>query len=153
MQFLLLHGGWQGGWCWEGVVTELERRGHKALAPTLPGLESGATDRSGVGLSTLVAYASRLLVTRDLTDVVVVGHSGGGSVAQGLAEQASERLRLIAYMSARVLLNGECILDLGDQRLLDRESPPGARKLDAPQEAALPHRRRERRCRRRGRLA
>jgi hypothetical protein len=31
-----VNGGWQGGWCWDGVVNELESAGHAALAPTLP---------------------------------------------------------------------------------------------------------------------
>ena len=23
-QFILIHGAWHGGWCWEGVIKELE---------------------------------------------------------------------------------------------------------------------------------
>ena len=114
MQFLLIHGGWQGGWCWDGVVRELERRGHVAVAPTLPGLEPDAKDRSGVGLWTFIRYITGELVSRDMTDVVIVGHSGGGSVAQGVAEAIVERIRAIVFMSARVLRHGESILDLGD---------------------------------------
>ena len=35
--FLLVHGLWGTGAVWNGVVDELERRGHTAEAPTLPG--------------------------------------------------------------------------------------------------------------------
>jgi pimeloyl-ACP methyl ester carboxylesterase len=116
MQFFLIHGGWQGGWCWDGVVAELQRRGHKAAAPTLPGLEPGPRDRSGIGLTTMIAYGAAELVARDLTDVVLVGHSGGGSVVQGMLELVADRVSLVAYMSARILLEGECILDFGQAR-------------------------------------
>jgi pimeloyl-ACP methyl ester carboxylesterase len=114
MQIYLIHGGWQGGWCWDLVAAELERRGHQVVAPTLPGLEPDPTDRAGIGLSTMVDYVTDDLVARDLSDVVIVGHSGGGAVAQGVGERAGGRIRRIAYMSARLLLDGECILDHGD---------------------------------------
>jgi pimeloyl-ACP methyl ester carboxylesterase len=115
VQFFLIHGGWQGGWCWDGVIAGLERRGHTAVAPTLPGLEPDSTDRSGGSLSRFIRYAADELIARDMTDVVVVGHSGGGSVAQGLAEQVPDRIRRLAFMSARVLLNGESILSVGGE--------------------------------------
>jgi len=35
--FVLIHGAWHGGWCWEGVIEELEKAGHTAKAPTMPG--------------------------------------------------------------------------------------------------------------------
>jgi pimeloyl-ACP methyl ester carboxylesterase len=112
MKFLLIHGGWQGGWCWDGVVAELERRGHEAHAPTLPGLEPDAADRSGVGLATFMAHAARELDARDLSDVVVVGHSGGGPVAQGVVEKARDRVRRIVFVDAWVLRDGERIFDV-----------------------------------------
>lgn len=34
--FALVHGSMHGGWCWRDLVPELERRGHRALAPDLP---------------------------------------------------------------------------------------------------------------------
>src|SRR6201996_4756724 len=116
MQFFLIHGGWQGGWCWDGVVAELHRQGHTAVAPTLPGLGPAPSDRSGIGLTTMIHYAASELLARDMNEVVIVGHSGGGSVAQGMVELVRERVCLIAYMSARVLLEGECILDFGEAR-------------------------------------
>jgi pimeloyl-ACP methyl ester carboxylesterase len=115
MQFFLIHGGWQGGWSWDGVVAELERRGHTAVAPTLPGLEPDSADRSGGSLSRFIWFATNELIARDMSDVVIVGHSGGGSVAQGVAERAHDRIRLLAFMSARVLLNGESILSMGGE--------------------------------------
>src|ERR1700681_2617815 len=36
--FVLVHGGWRGGWCWRRVSDRLERKAHKVFAPTLTGL-------------------------------------------------------------------------------------------------------------------
>lgn len=111
MEVYLIHGGWQGGWCWQGVKSELESRGHRVSAPTLPGLEVDSVRRAAAGLSSLVAFVARDMVKRDLRDVVLVGHSGGGPVVQGVLEFAGERVATAVYMSARILLDGECILD------------------------------------------
>jgi pimeloyl-ACP methyl ester carboxylesterase len=34
--FVLVHGAWHGGWCWEHLVPELERDGHRAVVVDLP---------------------------------------------------------------------------------------------------------------------
>src|SRR2546428_7277790 len=35
--FVLVHGASQGGWCWRRVSDRLQRPGHKAFPPPLPG--------------------------------------------------------------------------------------------------------------------
>jgi hypothetical protein len=30
--FVLIHGAWHGGWCWDGVIQELVKAGHTAEA-------------------------------------------------------------------------------------------------------------------------
>ena len=34
--FALVHGAWHGSWCWDLLVEELTRRGHRCVAPDLP---------------------------------------------------------------------------------------------------------------------
>ena len=41
--FALVHGAWHGAWCWEPVMAELERRGHRAVAVDLPCDDPAAT--------------------------------------------------------------------------------------------------------------
>jgi pimeloyl-ACP methyl ester carboxylesterase len=112
VNFLLIHGGWQGGWSWSAVVTELESAGHRAIAPTLPGLEPGNPDRRASGLHIYIDYLSGLLAGENLDDVVVVAHSGGGPIAQGLYENHAGRIRQIIFVDAWVLRDGERILDV-----------------------------------------
>ena len=33
--FALVHGAWHGGWCWERLTPELERRGHRVVTVDL----------------------------------------------------------------------------------------------------------------------
>jgi hypothetical protein len=65
-RFVLVHGAWHGGWCFEQVVRELTALGHEAEAPTLP-CDDLAFDQ--------YAYA-RLVGPQP--DAIVVGHSLGG---------------------------------------------------------------------------
>ena len=36
--FVLIHGAWHGGWCWNRVTPILRAAGHEVYAPTLTGL-------------------------------------------------------------------------------------------------------------------
>jgi pimeloyl-ACP methyl ester carboxylesterase len=77
--FVLLHGSWHGGWAWEPTAWCLRELGHEALAPTYPGHHPGA-GRAGIRHDDYVASVVRFIEGRDLRDVVLVGHSFGGSV-------------------------------------------------------------------------
>lgn len=112
----MVHGGWQGGWVWDGVATLLRGGGHEVFAPTLRGLEEGNTDRGGVFLADIGDGLIREIEQQDLHDFVVVSHSGGGPVAQLVADRLGDRhggrVHRIVFMSAWVLRNGESINDI-----------------------------------------
>ena len=76
-RFVLVHGAFHGAWCWEPLVAELERRGHRAVGVDLPCDDPGATTMDN---AKQVAHA-----LGDADDVVVVGHSLGGIVAPVVA--------------------------------------------------------------------
>lgn len=40
--FILIHGMWHGGWCWERLLPLLRDAGHDVHAPTLAGLAERA---------------------------------------------------------------------------------------------------------------
>jgi len=67
--FGLVHGSQHGGWCWDRLTPELERRGHRVVAPDLP------CDDPEVGVSGYADVVVDALVGHD--DVVLVGHSLG----------------------------------------------------------------------------
>jgi len=124
MNFFLIHGGAQGGWCWDGVIAELASSGHTAVAPTLPGCEPGTLVAPEVDLSDLITFATAELTSLDWDDAIVVSHSGGGPVAQGVAEELVGKLRHLIFVDAFVLDDGQSLLDVaqaeqGDGQLGD----------------------------------
>lgn len=109
---VLVHGTWLGGWVWQRVVPGLEAAGHDVHAPDLPGLAGDAGNaREDHGLAAHGAAIARYLDDNDLTEVVLVGHSYGGIVAQ-LAAASSDRVARIVYLDAFLADEGESAFDL-----------------------------------------
>src|SRR5262249_37074380 len=108
--FVLIHGSWHGGWAWNAVIHELSRKGHRADAPTLPGHGPWAT-RLGITHPDCVASVAAHIQERELKDVILVGHSFGGSVIQKVAEQLPDRIGRNVFVDALVLANNDCVFD------------------------------------------
>ncbi|MFI0088189.1 alpha/beta fold hydrolase [Streptomyces bobili] len=86
--FLLVHGAWHSGRCWERVVPLLESAGHRAFAPSLTGYGDKAHLLGPeVGLDTHVEDVLKLIHEEDLTEVVLVGHSYAGLVVSSVANE------------------------------------------------------------------
>jgi pimeloyl-ACP methyl ester carboxylesterase len=111
--YVLVHGGWHGGWCWKKVVPILRGAGHEVFTPTLTGLgERVHLARPDVGLATHVEDVVGLIEYEDLTGVVLVGHSYSGMVITGVADRAPERVAQLVYLDAFVPEDGQSLLDL-----------------------------------------
>ena len=91
--FALVHGGAHGGWCWELLVPELEKRGHSAVAPDLPIEDdtAGALENANVVVDAISTGAG---------DVVVVGHSLGGLTIPLVAQLRP--VRRLVFLAAMV---------------------------------------------------
>jgi pimeloyl-ACP methyl ester carboxylesterase len=86
--FALVHGSWQSGWCWNLLVDELARRGHRSVAPDVPFDDPTATWDS---------YAE--VITDALSGIdhpVVVGHSGGALIIPMVALRRP--VKLLVYL-------------------------------------------------------
>jgi pimeloyl-ACP methyl ester carboxylesterase len=106
--FLLIPGAWLGGWCWKYVAAELRAAGHAVVPATLTGLGERAHLLSReIGLDTHISDIVGLFEYRDLRDVILVGHSYGGTVATGAAERVPDRIRRFVYLDASVPRDGE----------------------------------------------
>jgi pimeloyl-ACP methyl ester carboxylesterase len=118
--FVLVHGAWHGGWCWRRVSDLLEKKGHKAFTPTLTGLgERSHLMRTGINVSTHVTDVVNLLKWERLSDVVLCGHSYGGMVISGVAEQAADRIDSIVFLDAFLPDNGDSMEALTSQVVRD----------------------------------
>jgi pimeloyl-ACP methyl ester carboxylesterase len=109
--FVLVHGAWHGGWCWNELVPELERLGHRAHTLDLPGGGADTTPTEGVTLS---ACAERVAeaVRRVGGPVWLVGHSMGGGPITQAAELVAERLDGLVYVSAALPRAGETLMEV-----------------------------------------
>lgn len=109
--FLLLHGSWHGGWCWDRLTPLLVQRGHRVVAPTLVGLgELADQARPDTGLSVHIAQVEALL--GDMTDVTLVGHSYAGLILTALADRQPERIRSLVYLDALLAEDGQSCFDV-----------------------------------------
>jgi pimeloyl-ACP methyl ester carboxylesterase len=78
--FCLVHGAYQGAWCWERLIPELEARGHQAIAMDLP------IDEPSTSLSNYTDVVIQSLQNVD-DNVILVGHSMAGMIIPLVAMQ------------------------------------------------------------------
>jgi pimeloyl-ACP methyl ester carboxylesterase len=111
--FVLVHGGWGGGWEWRMVADGLASLGHDAYRPTLTGLgERRHLATRETDLDTHIRDVIALLEMEDLRDIVLLGHSYGGAVVTGVADRVPERVARLVYLEGFVLRDGESVNDL-----------------------------------------
>jgi pimeloyl-ACP methyl ester carboxylesterase len=121
--YVLIHGAWQGSWCWARVRRLLAAGAHRVFTPTLTGLgERSHLLSRAVGLDTHVDDVANLVIWEELRDIVLVGHSYGGIVVRHVADRMPERIRSLVYLDAFVPENGKSLFDyLPDGGKKDRE--------------------------------
>ena len=114
--FVLVHGAWHGGWCWNKVAPLLRRTGAVVYTPTLSGLGERAhlaalLEPSQVNLDLHIQDVARLMEYEGLDDVALVGHAYAGMVITGVAEVCPERLSHLVYINGVIPADGESMAD------------------------------------------
>lgn len=118
--FVLVHGGWGGGWEWRLVADRLHARGHVVHRPTLTGLgEKRHLARPDVDLDTHIRDVINLIEYEDLRDVILTGQSYGGAVVTGVADRIAERVRRLVYVDAFAPQDGQSVNDLSPPRFVE----------------------------------
>lgn len=109
--FLLVHGAWHSGACWQRVAALLRAQGQRVLTPDLPGHGSNPLPPAKV---TLKAYVDCLLQLLDETDapVILVGHSMAGLVVSEVAARRPQKIARLVYLCAYLPRRGESLFDL-----------------------------------------
>ena len=111
--YVIVHGGWAGGWIFSEVASLLRKQGHEVFTPTLTGVgERVHLAHPDIDLYTHIEDVVNVLVYEDLKDVVLVAYSSGGMVVAGVADRIPERIRHLIYVDGLLLENGESLLDL-----------------------------------------
>ena len=110
--YVLVHGGWFGAWCWYKVVPLLQAAGHSVYTPTLTGVgEQAALLTPEIGLDTHIQDVVNLIETKDLQQVILVGHSYSGMVITGVADRVPDRIAHLVYLDAVVPRDGQSLVD------------------------------------------
>ena len=114
--FVLVHGAWHGGWCWRRVADRLTAKGHYVVAPALSGVgERSHLKPEDIDLTTQIEDVVGEIKWKDLDDIVLVGHSYGGMVITGVAEQLHERIAAIVYLDAFMPSDGQALADFSSR--------------------------------------
>jgi len=109
--FVMIHGSWHCGWAWQGVMGHLAEKGHVTHAPTLPGHGPQAA-RHGIRHQDCVSAVIAYIQERRLEDIILVGHSFGGTVVQKLAEELPDRITRLIFLDALIVEDGHCVFDV-----------------------------------------
>jgi pimeloyl-ACP methyl ester carboxylesterase len=111
--FVLVPGAWHGAWCYRRVADRLGAKGHKVYPMSLTGI----ADRShlasdAVDMNMHVKDVVNLVKWEGLKDFVLVGHSYGGLVITGAAEELGPDIASIVYLDAFIPENGQSMADI-----------------------------------------
>jgi pimeloyl-ACP methyl ester carboxylesterase len=110
--FVLVHGAFHGGWCWQPIAKILRAAEHDVYTPTQTGLgERRHLLSRDISMETFVLDILNVLLIEDLNNVVLVGHSFGGRSISGVADRAPDRVRRIVYIDAGLAPHGGSRLD------------------------------------------
>ena len=105
---VLVHGAWQGSWCWRKVLPTLRAKGHRVFAVTLTGVGERAHHLApSIRLATHIDDVVAVIETEELTRIMLVGHSYGGLLITAVADRYQERIACLVYLDAIVPRSGE----------------------------------------------
>ncbi|MEV4313105.1 alpha/beta hydrolase [Actinocrispum sp. NPDC049592] len=116
---MLVHGAFADGSSWNGVISDLERRGYPVIAAANP-LRAVAADSAAI----------KALIESVKGPVVLVGHSYGGQVISNAAVN-EPNVKALVYIAGFLPERGESALDLSTKF-------PGSTLGDTLQQVKLP---------------
>lgn len=125
--YVLVHGSWHTGALWGPVAEAMRAAGHEVHTPTVAG--HGKDCDKAVDHAQCVQSIVDYLAEHNLSDVVLLGHSYGGTIIARVLEETPDRIRRLIWWNAFVPAPGNSLLD---------ECPPHYRELFAQLAAASP---------------
>ncbi len=106
--YVLVHGAFEGGWCWRDVASELRAAGHTVYTPSLAGCgERQHLLQRDISLETHRQDLLELFRLYDIEDAILVGHSYGGAVITAVADALNDRIAHLVYLDSAAPENGQ----------------------------------------------
>ncbi|PSJ87556.1 alpha/beta hydrolase [Brevibacillus fortis] len=109
MTFVLIHGAWADASFWDDTAKSLRKEGHTVYAPEYAG--HGAKIDPNVTHNEITQSVVNYIKNNNLHDVVLVGHSFGGTIIAKVAEQVPDRINRLVFFDAFVPKDGESLVD------------------------------------------
>jgi pimeloyl-ACP methyl ester carboxylesterase len=109
--FILVHGAYHGGWCWDAIADLLSKDGNQVATPDLPG---HGRDPGWLADQTMPNYVDSIVALLDATPskATLVGHSMGGAIATAAATARPDKVQQIIYLAAYIPIDGESVGDV-----------------------------------------
>ena len=118
--FVLVHGGFHGGWCWTRVAGLLIAAGHRVFTPTNTGLgERRHLLSQEVTLETFITDVMNVIEAEELEGIYLVGHSFGGRTVTGVADRMPAQIARLVLLDTNVVVSGRSALDGISPEILD----------------------------------
>jgi len=104
--FVMIHGSWHGGWCFDALRPLLAAHGHEMIAPDLPGMGGSDAELAATTLAGWGDFVADICRNVAAGPVILAGHSRGGIVISEAAERAPEAIAALVYVCAMLLPDG-----------------------------------------------
>lgn len=113
MQYVLVHGSWQGGWCWQELLPYLNKKGHQVACPDLPGHGNHSYPLAQI---TYELYYTSLLdeIKKYKEPIVLVAHSMSGMLAAPLLDRYPDLISHLFLIAAYVPQKGRSLIDIAE---------------------------------------
>jgi pimeloyl-ACP methyl ester carboxylesterase len=105
--FVLMHGAWHWGGCFQKVANELLVLGHNVAMPDLATHGFDTTPAGTVADMAQYTAPARRLIEASSEPVILLGHSMGGASCTYLGEQIPEKIAALVYLTAFLVPNGK----------------------------------------------
>ncbi|MCM3748417.1 alpha/beta hydrolase [Paenibacillus pasadenensis] len=109
LNFVLIHGSWADASYWQETSAELQRMGHTVYVPEYPG--HGGDNNPNVTQAQITQAVADYITSRNLKDIILVGHSFGGTIVQTTSQLIPDRVKRNVFMNAFVLQDGQTLAD------------------------------------------
>lgn len=117
--FVMIHGAWHGGWCFDMLRPLLEAKGHNMIAPDLPGMGGDEATLAGVTLDGWAEFTADIC-RKAAAPVILCGHSRGGIVISQAAECSPASITALVYICAMLIPSGK---SRADMRAMNQPNP------------------------------
>jgi pimeloyl-ACP methyl ester carboxylesterase len=109
--FVMIHGAWHGGWCFDRLRPLLAAKGHHMIAPDLPGMGGDEATLATVTLAGWTEFTAEICRKAE-TPVILCGHSRGGIVISQVAEAVPQSIAALVYICAMLIPSGKSRADM-----------------------------------------